>query len=133
VTIYIECLHSGIGALDPTPILLPPHPRVTHPPPPHLLHLSSSPSDYGQPLACRGGRWMPSASPRRSRTTIAGSWSSRPIGRLIGTKLRMSMSYHPQTDGQTKRVNWSIKCFLRCLIHAYPSCWSKWLRLCEFW
>jgi ribosomal protein L21E len=45
----------------------------------------------------------------------------------------MSTSNHPQTDGQTERVNQSIECYLRCFISAHPHHWSRWLALCEFW
>ena len=53
--------------------------------------------------------------------------------RLSGTELRMSSAYHPQTDGQTERVNQSVEAYLRCFIQACPSQWSKWLSLAEFW
>jgi hypothetical protein len=45
----------------------------------------------------------------------------------------MSTANHPETDGQTERVNQSIECYLRCFISAHPQQWSKWLSLCEFW
>lgn len=51
----------------------------------------------------------------------------------IGTELRMSTPYHPQTDGQTERVNQCVETYLRCFIHAYPKRWSYWLSLAEFW
>ena len=50
-----------------------------------------------------------------------------------GTQLNMSTAYHPATDGQTKRVNQQIECYLRSFISAHPSKWSKWLSMCEFW
>jgi hypothetical protein len=50
-----------------------------------------------------------------------------------GTQLRLSTANHPETDGQTERVNQSIECYLRCFISAHPNQWSKWLSLCEFW
>jgi hypothetical protein len=50
-----------------------------------------------------------------------------------GTQLRLSTANHPETDGQTERVNQSIECYLRCFISAHPTQWSKWLSLCEFW
>lgn len=53
--------------------------------------------------------------------------------RLSGTELRMSSVYHPQSDGQTERVNQSVEGFLRCFIHSFPSQWSQWLALAEFW
>jgi hypothetical protein len=46
--------------------------------------------------------------------------------KLLGTQLCMSSSYHPQSDGQTKRVNQCIETFLRCFIHACPNKWSQW-------
>jgi transposase InsO family protein len=46
-------------------------------------------------------------------------WQS--IFKATGTQLRLSTANHPETDGQTERVNQSIECFLRCFISAYPS------------
>ena len=45
----------------------------------------------------------------------------------------MSSSYHPQTDGQTERVNQSLEAFLRCFAQAYPHRWAQWLSLAEYW
>jgi hypothetical protein len=42
---------------------------------------------------------------------------------LAGIQLRMSSSYHPQTDSQTERVNQCLETFLRCFIHACPTRW----------
>lgn len=51
---------------------------------------------------------------------------------LCRTELRMSSSYHPQTDGQTERVNQCLETYLRCSVHACPANWAKWLALAEF-
>jgi hypothetical protein len=45
----------------------------------------------------------------------------------------MSTAYHPQSDGQTERVNQCLETFLRCYIHACPTKWSDWLHLAEYW
>lgn len=50
-----------------------------------------------------------------------------------GTKLHLSSAYHPQSDGQTERVNQCLEIFLRCFVHATPAKWSLWLHLAEFW
>jgi hypothetical protein len=53
--------------------------------------------------------------------------------KLAGVQLRMSSSYHPQTDGQTKWVNQCMETFLRCFVHACPSKWMDWLALAAYW
>ena len=53
--------------------------------------------------------------------------------RLTDTQLLMSSSYHPQTDGQTERLNQCLENYLRCTVHACPAKWVKWLPLAEFW
>lgn len=50
-----------------------------------------------------------------------------------GTKLLYSTSYHPQTDGQTERVNQCLEMYLRSAIHDAPRQWRKWLPTAEFW
>jgi transposase InsO family protein len=52
---------------------------------------------------------------------------------VTGTQLRMSSSYHPQTDGTTERVNQCLEAYLRCFSHACPTKWAQWLSLAEFW
>jgi hypothetical protein len=52
---------------------------------------------------------------------------------LAGVKLQMSFGYHPQSDGQTERLNQTIETFLRCFVSACPAKWTQWLSLAEFW
>ncbi|WVZ48794.1 LOW QUALITY PROTEIN: hypothetical protein U9M48_000203 [Paspalum notatum var. saurae] len=53
--------------------------------------------------------------------------------KLAGVSLRLSSSYHPQSDGQTERVNQCLETFLRCYVHACPARWMDWLGLAEYW
>lgn len=53
--------------------------------------------------------------------------------KLAGVELHMSTSYHPQSDGQTERLNQTVETFLRCFVNACPSKWLSWLPLAEFW
>lgn len=55
------------------------------------------------------------------------------LSKLARTELRMSTTYHPQTDGQTKRLNQCLETYLRCFVHACPSKWLQWLSLTEYW
>ena len=52
--------------------------------------------------------------------------------RLVGTQLTPSTSYHPQTDGQTERVNQWLEGYLRNYVGKQQKAWTKWLHLGEF-
>jgi hypothetical protein len=67
----------------------------------------------------------------RDRIFTSAFW--RELFHLTSTKLRLSSSYHPQTDGQTERVNQSLEAFLRCFAQACPQRWAQWLSLAEYW
>jgi hypothetical protein len=50
----------------------------------------------------------------------------------LGTKLARSSTYHPQTDGQTERVNQILEDMLRACAIEYDKNWDKCLSLAEF-
>ncbi|GMF38579.1 unnamed protein product [Phytophthora fragariaefolia] len=52
--------------------------------------------------------------------------------RLLGTRLDMSTADHPQTDGQTERVNRVLEDTLRSVCAAEPTKWSTLLPQVEF-
>ena len=43
-----------------------------------------------------------------------------------------SSAYHPQTDGQTERINQILQDMLRTCVLAYPQKWDQFLPLAEF-
>lgn len=67
------------------------------------------------------------------RDRVFNSLFWRQLFALTGTTLGMSSAYHPETDGQTERVNQCLEGYLRCFAHACPSKWIQWLSLAEFW
>ena len=57
-------------------------------------------------------------------------WTS--LQQALGTKLRLSSAYHPQTDGQTERTIQSLEDLLRACVIEDRGNWDKILPLIEF-
>ncbi|KAJ3703272.1 hypothetical protein LUZ61_006977 [Rhynchospora tenuis] len=51
----------------------------------------------------------------------------------IGVQLNLSTAYHPQSDGQTERLNQCLEQYLRCMIFDQQKTWCRWLSLAEYW
>jgi hypothetical protein len=51
---------------------------------------------------------------------------------ILDTQLRFSSAYHPQTDGQTERVNQILEDMLRAYALQYGRSWDKSLSYAEF-
>ncbi|WVZ19925.1 hypothetical protein V8G54_007247 [Vigna mungo] len=56
----------------------------------------------------------------------------RVLFRLCGTKLRMSTSFHPETDGQTEVLKRVLEQYLCSMVHNKPNDWGKYLGLAEW-
>ncbi len=52
--------------------------------------------------------------------------------KLLGTEIAMSTAYHPQTDGQTERMNRTMEDMLRGLVGPRHDDWCKYLSMVEF-
>jgi len=52
--------------------------------------------------------------------------------RLSGIRPRMSTAFHPQTDGQTKRLNQTIEAYLRAFVGKEQDNWVALLPMAEF-
>ncbi|KAL5495976.1 hypothetical protein ACEPAH_3208 [Sanghuangporus vaninii] len=52
--------------------------------------------------------------------------------KLLHIEGNPSTAYHPQTDGQTERVNQELEQYLRLYVNHRQSDWADWLALAEF-
>jgi hypothetical protein len=65
----------------------------------------------------------------RGTQFVALFWEQ--LHECLGTKLIRSSSYHPQTDGQTERINQILEDMLRANILHFDNNWDKCLSLAE--
>ena len=54
------------------------------------------------------------------------------LQKCLGTRLLRSSAYHPQTDGQTERVNQVLEDMLRACAISFPEKWDECLKLAKF-
>lgn len=67
----------------------------------------------------------------RGSIFLSSFWQE--LFKSLGTALHMSTSYHPQTDGQTERINACLESYLRCMTSHKPKQCFSWLSLAEWW
>jgi hypothetical protein len=79
--------------------------------------------------------WKHHGTPERTisdRGTIFNSKFLRALYELLGIHPSLSTAYHPQTDGQTERVNQNLEQYLRLYTTYLQDDWSELLDTAEF-
>ena len=66
----------------------------------------------------------------RGKLFVSKFWSS--LCHLLDIKANLSTAYHPETDGQTERVNQILKQYIRLYINYQQDDWVPLLPLAEF-
>jgi hypothetical protein len=51
---------------------------------------------------------------------------------LLGIQANLSTAYHPQTDGQTERLNQEVELYLRIFVNHRQNDWADWIAMAEF-
>jgi len=54
------------------------------------------------------------------------------LNNLLGIQTKLSTAYHPQTDGQTERINQELEQYLKVFIDHRQEQWPDWLGTVEF-
>jgi hypothetical protein len=54
------------------------------------------------------------------------------VSERLGIKQRLSTVFHPQTDGQTERINMLMEPYLRNFVNYQQNNWVRWLPLAQF-
>jgi len=57
---------------------------------------------------------------------------TKELNRMLGIKTKLSTAFHPQTDGQTKRMNQELEQYLQFFIEHRQKDWPEWMAAAEF-
>ena len=66
----------------------------------------------------------------RDAKFVSKLWDS--LQKALGTTLRMSTAFHPQTDGQSERTIQTLEDMLRSCVLSWKGSWEDHLPLVEF-
>ncbi|KAL2004449.1 hypothetical protein VTN00DRAFT_5204 [Thermoascus crustaceus] len=66
----------------------------------------------------------------RDKLFTSGFWQT--LTRQLGSKHKLSTTAHPQTDGQTERMNQTLEQYLRCYINYQQDNWVELLPMAQF-
>jgi len=68
-------------------------------------------------------------SDRRPQFATGLMWK---LNRMLEIESKMTIAFHPQTDGQTERVNQELEQYLRMFINHRQKQWQEWSEIAEF-
>jgi hypothetical protein len=54
------------------------------------------------------------------------------LNQLLRMEMALSTAYHPQTDGQTERINQELEQYLHLYVNHMQMDWADWLPIAEF-
>jgi len=57
---------------------------------------------------------------------------TKELNKMLGIETRLSTMFHPQTDGQTERMNQELEQYLRFFVEYRQKDWLEWLVSAEF-
>lgn len=101
----------------------------------HLIPTHEELSALGLATLYRDNVWKHHGLPRSIISDRGPQFASKfmkELNGLLGIDTKLSTAYHPQTDGQTERVNMVVEQYLRLFTNHRQDDWADWLALAEF-
>ena len=101
----------------------------------HALPTNGTVSSEGVARLFRDNVWKLHGLPKRVISDRGPQFASRfmrALNQALGITTALSTAYHPQTDGQTERVNQEIEQYLRLFVNYRQDDWTDWLSIAEF-
>ncbi|XP_073224802.1 uncharacterized protein [Cicer arietinum] len=96
------------------------------------LNFQKSKVEHQKPSGNCEVAWNPIKYSLRQRDPRFTSNFWQGLQSALGANLRMSSTYHPQTDGQTERTNQSLEDLLRACVLEQNGSWDSFLPFIEF-
>ena len=84
---------------------------------------------------CRDDIWKLHGIPRKILSNQGPQFALKfmeEFTKALETKRQLLIAYHPQTDGQTERINQEIGMFLQYYVNYQQDNWTDWLAAVEF-
>jgi len=101
----------------------------------HIIPTSTTTSARGLATLFRDHVWKLHGLPETALSDRGPQFVAefmKELNEILGIKTKLSTAYHPQTDGQTERVNQEIKQYLRMFISHRQNNWPEWIACAEF-
>jgi hypothetical protein len=101
----------------------------------HFIPTTTTLTAEGAARLFRDHVWKDHGWPKKiitDRGTQFAAKFAQALNTLLGIKSALSTAYHPQTDGQTERLNQELEQYLRLYTNYMQTDWYDWLSPAEF-
>ena len=101
----------------------------------HLIPTTTTLTSAALAKLYRDKVWRIHGIPRRIISDRGPQFASKFMKELcnaLGIERNLSTAYHPQTDGQTERINQEVEAYLRNFVNYRQNDWADWLSMAEF-
>jgi transposase InsO family protein len=101
----------------------------------HIIPTTTETSSLGLARLYRDHIWKLHGLPNTVISDRGPQFASafmKELNKMLGIETKLSTAYHPQTDGQTERMNQELEQYLRMFVNYRQSDWPEWLAIAEF-